>query len=237
MKRDDLYGIGTSLGVHLLLLIVLSLMGVAATDQIPMGFIEVEFGPYSEGRPTVRAPVQPTPEVHDPVEAEPDVVEQPAVSPPEEVKSVDLPDQAAEVLDEETIEEPEADTIAPEETQSREEIEDPVPEPETETVQPLGSGSLDASEGEQAGDEGTSNEAERTAPFQIEGLNRATVSTPLPVYSEQVNALISIRITVDPQGRIVRRIPLMKGNPQLEREVMDALLRWRFNPLPPNAPQ
>ncbi|MCH8276139.1 MAG: energy transducer TonB [Bacteroidetes bacterium] len=237
MKRHDLYGLGASLGIHLLLLLVMSLVTVAATDRIPIGYIEVEFGPFSQGRPSVRAPETPTQVVHDPVEAEPDVLDRTAVSPPDEVRPVDLPDQVAEVVDEEVIEESEAETIAPEDMQSREEIEDPIPEPEKETIQPLGSGSLDASDGVRAGDDGTSNEEERSAPFRIEGLNRQPVSTPLPVYTEQVNAFISIRITVDPQGRIIRRVPLMKGNPKLEKAVMDALLRWRFNPLPPNAPR
>ena len=36
---------------------------------------------------------------------------------------------------------------------------------------------------------------------------------------------------------IVQRIPLLKGNPSLEKSVMETLSTWRFNPLPPNAPQ
>lgn len=237
MKRDDIYSLSVSLGFHVLLVVALSLMSVAATDFDPVGFIEVEFGVFSEGRPTVQAQEQPIPEIHDPVEADPDEVEQPAVSPPEEVKPVELPDQIAEIVDEEVIEDPDAETIAPEDMQSEEEIEEPIPQPEQETIQPLGSGSLDASDGEQTGDEGSANEETKAAPFQIEGLNRVTINTPLPVYSEQVNANISIRITVDPTGKIIRRIPLIKGNPRLEQAVMDALLRWKFNPLPTNAPQ
>jgi protein TonB len=63
------------------------------------------------------------------------------------------------------------------------------------------------------------------------------VQTVLPQYTEQVNAVIRVRITVAPSGRVTRRIPLIKGNPGLEQAVMNALLNWRFNPLPPNAPQ
>jgi protein TonB len=63
------------------------------------------------------------------------------------------------------------------------------------------------------------------------------VRAPLPRYAEKVNAVIRVRVTVDPQGRIVRRLPLMKGNPALEQAVMEALARWRFNALPPDAPQ
>ncbi len=52
-----------------------------------------------------------------------------------------------------------------------------------------------------------------------------------------MNARIRVRITVNPDGRIVRRVPLLKGNPELEAAVMDALQQWRFNALPPGAPQ
>ena len=237
LQKNDWVGLGTSLGVHLVIVLILSLMVTAAADDIPVGFIEVDFGQFSEGRPTVRAPQQVEPKPVPPVEAEPDEVEKPAVAPPDEVKPVDLPDADLESLDEEVIATPEAETVQPEEVQAQEEIVDDEAQPETQTVQPLGSGSLDATDGEDVGDEGTSNEATRASPFQIEGLNRAPITTPMPVNSANESAVITIQITVDPQGRIVRRVPVVKGNPQLEQAVMNALLRWKFNPLPPNAPQ
>lgn len=83
----------------------------------------------------------------------------------------------------------------------------------------------------------TGIESQLDRPFQIEGLNRSPVTTPAPEYAERVNGLVRVRITVDPQGRIVQRVPLIKGNPGLEQAVMDALHSWRFNPLPPEAPQ
>ena len=150
---------------------------------------------------------------------------------------VDLPDAELDLPDDEVIEAPEAETIQPEEIQAQEEVVDEIPEPETQTVQPLGSGSIDGTDGTQTGDEGESNEPTRASPFQIEGLNRAAITAPLPVNSANVSTIITIQITVDPQGRITQRVPIRKGNPQLEQEVMRALLRWRFNPLPPNAPQ
>jgi len=237
LKKDDWASMGGSLVLHLVLLLIMSLMMVAASEESPVGFIEVEFGPFAEGRPVVSAPPQPVDPTPEPVEADPEEEQQPAVAPPEDVRPVDLPDQAEEILDEEVIAQPEAETIAPDESQTEEDIVDEITQPERETIQPLGSGSLTDTQGDQTGDEGQSNEAQRSSPFQIEGLNRAPVSTPLPVYSEQVNALIRVRIVVDPQGRIIQRIPLLKGNARLEQAVMDALLRWRFNPLPPNAPQ
>jgi len=236
-EKNDWVGLGTSLAVHLVLVFLMSLMVVAATDEVPVGFIEVEFGQFSEGRPTVRAPERVVPQPEPPVEAEPEEIEKPAVAPPEEVRPVDLPDVDLDIPDEEIIAAPDAETIQPEEIQAQEEIVDEIPEPETQTIQPLGSGSIDATDGAQLGDEGTSNEPTRASPFQIEGLNRAAINSPLPVNSANVSTIITMQITVNPQGRIIQRVPIRKGNPQLEQEVMRALLRWRFNPLPPNAPQ
>ena len=237
LKKNDWVGLGTSVGVHLVLVLLMSLLVVAATDEVPVGFIEVEFGQFSEGRPTVRAPRQVDPQPEPEVEAEPDEIEKPAVAPPEEVRPVDLPDAELDIPDDEIIPAPDAQTIQPEEIQAQEEIIDEVAEPETQTIQPLGSGSIEATDGTQVGDEGTSNEPTRASPFQIEGLNRAATNSPLPVNSANVSTIITIQITVDPQGRIIRRVPVRKGDPKLEREVMSALLRWKFNPLPPNAPQ
>jgi len=234
-KKEDRIGIGVSIGLHVLVFILLSFLTSAATEDQPMGFMEVEFGPVSEGRPVQQAPerVEPEPEP----EVEQEEVERPPVAPPEEAKPVELPDSDLDIPDEEVIDVPETEDIAPEESTTEEEIQDEEPQPEQEVVRPLGSGSLTADEGEDSGDDGESTEETASAPYQIEGLNRAPVSTPIPAYSEQVNALIRVRITVDPQGRIIQRIPLIKGDPNLEREVMNALLRWRFNPLPADAPQ
>ena len=236
IRKEDRTGLIVSVGVHLVVLIAFSLLTVAANERQPMGFLEVEFGPMAEGRPVRQAPVREEPEPEPEVE-QPEEVERPPVAPPEDVKPVDLPDSDLDVPDEEVVDAPESEVIAPQESNTEEEEVDEEPQEEQEVVQPLGSGSLSRDEGSDTGDEGTSNEEQASAPYQIEGLNRAPVSTPIPQYSSQVNALIRVRITVDPQGRIIQRIPLIKGDPDLEREVMNALLRWRFNPLPADAPQ
>jgi protein TonB len=228
---------GTSLVLHLLIIFVMSIMMVAATEEAQVGFIEVEFGPFSEGRRIVQAPPQPVPPAPEPVVADPEEEQQPATAPPEEARPVDLPDQVEEVVDEEVITEPEVEQIAPEEQPVEEAVVEDVPQPEQETIQPLGSGALTDEVGEETGDEGVSNEPERSSPFQIEGLNRNPVDTPAPVYAEQVNAVIRVRIVVAPNGQIIQMIPLIKGNARLEEAVMAALRSWRFNPLPPNAPQ
>ena len=235
MNRSDWTGLIVSICVHIAVVLLLAALSTPDPDLTNVGYVEVEFGAFSEGRPVTRAPETPVREQDPEPDPEP---EQEAAAPPEESKPVELPDQTEEITDPETVNEPEAETIAPEEPEEEEEPEpEPEPQPEQREVQPLGSGSLTTDEGETAGDDGPGTEPERSAPFQIEGLNRVPVSTTLPSYDEQVNALIRIRITVDPRGRIIQRVPLIKGNPRLEQSVMAALQDWQFNPLPANAPQ
>lgn len=81
-------------------------------------------------------------------------------------------------------------------------------------------------------------ETGRSASYQLEGLeDRILLRELLPNYAEKVNATIQMQIIVDPQGNVRSVTPPRKGNPQLEAAVMQALRRWRFNPLQPNEPQ
>ena len=238
MKRSDWTGITTSIVVHGLLVVLLAFLGTAEPEPTNMGFIEVEFGAFAEGRQVRTAPQRPQPQPEVEEEPEQEQEERPPQAPPDESKPVELPDQAEEVQDPETVEAPETEAISPEVAEEEEEPEpEPEPQPEERVVRPLGSGALTDEQAEESGDEGPGTDEERAAPFQIEGLNRSPVTTPVPEYTEQVNALIRVRITVDPQGRIIQRVPLIRGTPSLDRAVMEALQSWRFNPLPPEAPQ
>ncbi|MEZ4695192.1 MAG: TonB family protein [Rhodothermales bacterium] len=237
VTRNDAYAFGISFVLHAALLVVLSLTTVAAQKQVPIGYIEVDFGPLSEGRP-----VQQTQKVDNPIddlEPEPVVQEQQEeiASAPEVARPVELPDE--QPVDDPDVVQKSADTevISPQQQTSSEDTKEPEPEPRQETRVRQGAGTTGGDTGSDAGDDGAGSEKEAAAPFQIEGLNRTPVTAPPPAYSEKVNATIRVRITVDPQGRVVRQIPLLKGNPALEQSVLETLRDWRFNPLPPNAPQ
>ncbi|MFT5142345.1 MAG: protein TonB [Rhodothermales bacterium] len=233
MDRDDWIGLTVSLALHALLLIGLSVLNVAPVEEPQLGFVEVDFGSFSEGRPVSRAvsrlPVPPRPEPEKPVE---EVRPAPA---PERATPVRLPE--ATPVNPETVQEPEAVVISPviqEDTKEAEKAPEPAP---AAVIRPLGSGDPEGAAEAQQGEEGTGVEETRRAPFQIEGLNRQAVQIVMPRQPEMVNAKVRIRITVAPSGRVVRRVPLIKGNPALDQAAMDALANWRFNPLPPNAPQ
>lgn len=226
MQRSDWIGLGTTVGLHVALIVLFSLMTALRPQPQPLGFVEVEFGEFAEGRPVQAAP-EPTEEAASET-AEP----QPEPEPPQEepaseeaTEPVELPEQEEEVQDPESVPPPEEETIPPE------------PQPEEQQATQQEENTSTAESGAESGDQGEGATDERTAPYNIEGLDRDPVYAPLPQYAEKVDATIRVRITVSPRGQIVQRIPLLKGNPELERSVMNALQRWRFNALPANAPQ
>ena len=238
MTRSDTIGMVTSLFIHALLGLLFLLIKTEPQVSERIGFIQVDFGEYSEGRPVQRAEdnlperEQPTPE------PEPEIEEPPAPADPEVSKPVDLPDAPEVVNEEPPISSPETEieAIQPEDPEEEDEIEqeeEVTPQP----VKPLGSGSVDGNAGAEEGAQGDAADETKTAPFQIEGLNRTPVRVVRPLYSEKVNVTIRVRVTVNPRGEIIHQIPLLKGNPNLEQSVLKALQGWRFNPLPPNVPQ
>ena len=75
------------------------------------------------------------------------------------------------------------------------EVAEPEPQPEVKpAVQPLGGGDTGGTTGENAGTPGPGEDEEKSSPFNIEGLNRSAVYSPLPQYAEKVNAVIKMRI-------------------------------------------
>lgn len=77
--------------------------------------------------------------------------------------------------------------------------------------------------------------------FTIEGdaADRTILNQTIPQYPSglQKEAVVKIRFTVLPDGRIGQMIPLQKGEPRLEEITLEALRQWRFNPLPAGAEQ
>jgi protein TonB len=202
-------------------------MSLTASKPPPqqLGYVEVEFGEFSAGQPvdatqTVEEEAAPEAEEKTP---EPETEPEETAEEPE-TEQVNLP----------TEDQPSEETIPPEKEES--EPPETEPQPERDQAADQQEPTPEPSENE-TGDPGEGATDEASAPYNIEGLDRNPEFAPLPSYTEKVNARIRVRITVNPEGRIVKRIPLIKGNAKLEAAVMDALQRWRFNPLPPGAPQ
>jgi protein TonB len=234
MEKNDWIGFWTSVAMHGLLLVLFFFI-TTKPQPVTAGFIEVEFGPLAQGRPVQRTEKE-EPETDDPAQETEDQVTSPEQIPEEVTKPVDLPDQLDPVLEDEVIRTPETETIVPEQPDRTEE-ETTSSDPASAVQGSSGDGQPDGASGANTGDEGASNEEVKAAPFVLEGIDRTQIRAPLPGYVDKVNAVIQMRITVDPKGRITRIVPLRKGNPQLERSVMGALRRWQFNALAPSVPQ
>lgn len=230
MNRSDWIGVGSSVLLHGLLAFLFTTMTMATDEPVEFGYVEVEFGPWAEGQPVQQAE-EPEPEAPrsepqprpEPEETEVEPQEQPST---EESSPVELPEQE-QIPDPEQVDSPEEEVIGAEDAN----------DPEEESASGAGDGQPEGSSGEDEGEDGSGETEEASAPFEIEGLDRNMVYSTLPEYREKVNVDIEVRITVNPQGRVVGVVPLIRGNPALERAVHEALQQWRFDRLPPNAPQ
>lgn len=223
MTTSDWIGAGLSVGLHVLLALLFGALTASSPPPQQLGYVEVEFGEFQAGQPVdateaVEEASAPEAETETP---EPETEPEEAAEP--ETEPVDLPEE----------EQPSDETVPPEEEQA----EPPETEPQPELDPAADEQEPSEESGDATGDPGEGATEEASAPYNIEGLDRDPEFAPLPEYAANVNARIRVQITVDPQGRIVRRIPLIKGNPTLESAVMDALQRWQFNALPPGAPQ
>ena len=224
MTQSDWIGAGISIGLHVALALLFAALTASTPPPQRLGYVEVEFGDFQAGQPVdateaVEEAAAPEAETQTPEpETEPD---EEATEP--QTQPVDLP----------TEEEPANETVPPEEEQA----EPPETEPQPQLDQAADEQEPSEEAGEATGDPGEGATEQASAPYNIEGLDRNPQFAPLPEYAANVNARIRVQITVNPQGRIVRRVPLIKGNPKLEAAVMNALQRWRFNALPPAAPQ
>lgn len=225
MHRSDWIGLSASLLLHGGLAALFAVLTTSTTTPKRLGYVEVEFGEFSSGQPvesTEQVEKTTAPEAQE--EAPEPETDPKTSSERPETEPVDLPEEEQQT--EETVPPTEKETTTPEaeaqpETEQKADQQKPSPEPGTE----------------ESGEPGTGTQEEASAPYDIEGLDRDPQVAPLPEYVEKVNAQIKVQITVNPKGRIVKRIPLRKDNPRLEAAVMDALHNWRFNALPPGAPQ
>lgn len=225
MQRTDWIGLGTSIALHALLALLFAFVTASRSQPRQLGYVEVEFGEFASGRPVEAVDEAPQATQPEAPETPPETTPEPeAETTDPEPEPVDVPEESP----------PEEETVPP----TEEETVPPTPS-EEETTSETGADEAESQddEGEDNADAGEGVDDEKAAPYNIEGLNRDPLRAPLPSYDAQVNARIRVRITVDAKGRVTGILPLMKGNPDLEASVRNALQNWRFNPLPPGAPQ
>lgn len=229
MNRDDWKGLGTSIALHALLLLMFAFI-VDKPQTLPLGMLEVEFGPFEIGEPAPLAE-RTTP----PTQTEPEPQPQPP-SPPiadRQPEQVNLPER----------------TNVPEPDQTPARSEDTQPAEQTSTTPPAPpasrEGEQDSEGGNIRGQQDATGSGTRTgdadasrSPFNVEGLdNRTLLAYPLPTNpGEQATSVIAL--CVEPDGRVVNARPEIRtGRPGLDNNAIAAVQQWRFDRLPPAAPQ
>lgn len=254
IDEEDRFALMVTAGIHVVLTIIFLLYTFSINQNARPSFIEVEFGEFKAGTIAERAEVKnekvatrPNPSEIQPEEPQPekpDPVEKQQETTQETVKPVDAPEQKEEI-EEEPVKTPETDKVDPKkqtDSQEQEEVTIPPKTKKAETQQEGAetSGDEKGTTGDVNADQGTGNETEKSAPYELkwEGdLERAPVVQPLPENNSDIEATLTIRFEVKPDGTIGRIIPLRKMNPELEREVIRTLRSWRFSRLPTGVPQ
>nr|BCX01342.1 MAG: hypothetical protein KatS3mg041_1388 [Bacteroidota bacterium] len=245
-NREERIALAGSLLLHAVLALLFWVV-VVRSEPVPMGLLEVDFGPLREGRP-VRAALRPESGPEIPQEVNPELRHSPHVEPEARVPAPEPPARPVEAPQRvpaetpERIRTPRASEVRPERPSpepARTPAPSAAPSGQSPEQRPAG-GSPEGTGRAEEGTPGTGFDRDRSAPFALswEGnLTRSILRQRLPAYPIQIEAEIRIRFTVDPQGRVISMIPLQKGPPELERAAMEALREWRFNPLPPHVPQ
>lgn len=254
LHEEDRFALIVTGGLHVVLVIIFLLYTFTIQTKARPSFINVQFGELQSGSPAEYAeqkneevatqpdPSEVEPENPDPEQPEP--VKEQQETTDEMAKQVDLSDQKEQVQ-EEAIKTPETDKVDPEKKEAAEEQKEVTVPPKTEQdeVQQEGaetSGDVQGNTGSLDADQGTGNEQEKSAPYELQwegDIERSPMVQPLPDNTTDSEATITIRFEVKPNGTLGRIIPLKKMNPELEREVMQTLRSWRFSRLPSGVPQ
>ncbi len=255
IDEEDRFGFAVTGGIHLVILIIALLYTIDMSVDNRPAYIEVTLGEFRSGTIAERAEVQreevatrPVPSETEPDQPDPEVVtpqETPQEVTEEVTKPVDLAEQLEEIEEEEVIETPETEKIQPKEEQAEVAVEEIVAPPKVEEAEEIregveASGDERGATGQMNVDQGTGREEDKSAPYDLrwEGdLERDPMIQPLPENTADVEAVITVRFEVHPDGSIGRIIPLRKMNPELEREVFRTLRGWRFSRLPSGVPQ
>jgi periplasmic protein TonB len=230
MKNEDYKGLGVSLGVHVVLLLLFALVASTPEPQ-QLGMVEVEFGPFELAQPAARAETPRPPPAQIRPEPQP---QRPTPAPqPRRTEPVDLPTRR-DATEPERVPPPRPQPTPPQpQTQAQ---------PQRPTAQPA---ERDETGGTPEGRDGTTSAtgeigdaAARRAPFNIDGLdNRNLLASPLP-RNPGARGTSVIRVCVAPDGAVRNPIPAIRsGTPALDNAALAAVRQWRFNPLPPAAPQ
>src|SRR5690625_4016197 len=245
IDEENRFGIAVTAGIHIVLLIIAILWHIRMDIDTRPAYIEVALGEYQTGslaefaeQQPEEVATQPDPAEVEPEEPEPEVPEPEEVTPEvreEAARPVDLADQIEEVAIE-PVTNPVTEQINPESNPVEQQEEVVASPPRTEQAEEIQEGE------EQSGDEqglvgdldveqGIGNDADRASPYDLrwEGdLERSPMVQPLPENRQDVEATITVRFEVTPQGSVGRIIPLRKMNPRSEEHTSELMSRGQL---------
>ncbi len=252
LSREQRFGLTVSVTTHMVLILIAWMMYSAPVEQDRIALMEVTLGEFREGAPARHAPEQadePEPEPEPEPETEPEPTPQPEPEP-EDARPVELPEQPEPVPSEDVVVSPPVEEVDPEATEPEPDIEpeeiepirpDPVPEPDPrQRPRSLLSGNPDDRADRDTEEDGTARDEDRSAPYLLEwegNISRQPQVNPLPSYTVDVEAVITVRFAVRPDGTVGSVTPLRRTDPDLENEVIRTIRTWRFNRLPSGVPQ
>lgn len=254
ITEEQRFGITVSVATHLVLLLIAWLIYSTPQEEERVALMEVTLGEFQEAAPAQTGPEpidepEDTPEPDPQPEPEPEPAEPEPETPPltEPEAPVELPEQPEPVISDEVIETPETQEPDPEsipepEPEPEPELEpEPAEEPEPEPRRPslLGGNPAESSDRDSSED-GAGRDDESSAPYSLEwegDISRDPQTNPLPEYTVDVEAVITVRFAVEPDGTVGSVTPLRRTDPDLENEVVRTVRQWRFNRLPSGVPQ
>lgn len=254
LNKEDRFGLLVTAGIHIALLVFFLIYTFSLGHTIRPSYVNVQFGVFKSGtraefakKTNEQVQTSPNPSEMQPEKPQPDKpepVQKQTVTSSETTKPVDAPDQKKEVKDKE-LKTPDTDKVNPKKetsTKKKQQVVIPPKARQAETRQKgaESSGDISGAEGALDAEQGTGNEKEKSAPFNlnIEGLHREPLTQPLPKNTAGVEATITLKFEVTPSGDVVNIIPLHKsGNPAIDRQTTQMLKKWQFSPLPANVPQ
>ena len=256
--QEERFGLIIALIAHIIVLVGAYLWYTKPDPPQRKAFIEVSLGEFSDGSMAdfSREEAEEVATSPDPVDTEP---EEPVEEPQEVVeeehepvedeptRDVELPEEEEEVESEDVVETPDTEEFDPEEfedeiVEEQEEIQlqEPSEEDEEEQEGEEETGDIRGIRGDRDADQGTGAELDRSSPYELEwegDIERTPQVQPLPDYNVDVEAIIRVRFEVKPDGSVNRVVPVVRMNPELEREVMNTVRNWQFNSLPSGVPQ
>lgn len=254
MTDEKKFGIWITSGIHIVLFIIAFFIYVGSQTQPRAAFMSVTLGNFSPGKQAQYAPkkakkviTRPHPSKVKTKKPKQQEHKKPKVQQKKKQKvskTVNLPKQKKKVKAK-PVKTPNTKKINPKKTQNKPqkkqvEVAPETNKGETQTKGAKKSGDKNGTKGDVKADQGNGNSEKKSAPYSLKwegNINRTPVVQPLPKYTVDVQAVITMRFEVKPDGSVGRIIPVKKMNPELEQEVMKTLRNWRFSPLPSGVPQ